>query len=115
MPSGYVATTTTSGEDEAPEQFADELGTESNNHNTKAGLMQSVRVRMLARHDSLFSVTSQYEDPSDNDLNAWQGAALLTADCMGTGLLALPEDIKVLGVRSSLLLYEFSSGYVNVG
>jgi amino acid permease len=26
-----------------------------------------------------------------------QGAALLTADCLGTGILALPRDIKVLG------------------
>lgn len=30
-------------------------------------------------------------------LNAWQGAALLTADCLGTGLLALPNDILELG------------------
>ena len=34
---------------------------------------------------------------STNDLNMWQGAALLTADCLGTGILALPEDIAVLG------------------
>ena len=32
-----------------------------------------------------------------NDLNVWQGAALLTADCLGTGILALPHDIQVLG------------------
>lgn len=59
--------------------------------------MSSVRDQMLSRHDSLFSVKSTYEDPSDNDLNVWQAATLLLADCMGTGLLALPEDIKVLG------------------
>jgi hypothetical protein len=27
----------------------------------------------------------------------WQGIALLTADCMGVGVLGLPNDIKVLG------------------
>ena len=60
-------------------------------------VLMSVRDRMLQRHDNVFSVDSDYEDPSSNDLNMWQGAALLTADCLGTGLLALPEDIQVLG------------------
>jgi len=31
------------------------------------------------------------------NLNVWQGAALITADNMGTGLLALPHDVAVLG------------------
>ena len=31
-------------------------------------------------------------------LNVWQGAALLTADCLGTGILALSKDVHVLGV-----------------
>ena len=61
------------------------------------GTGTSIRVKMLERHDSFFSVSSEYEDPSGNDLNLWQGAALLTADCMGTGLLALPEDVQVWG------------------
>jgi hypothetical protein len=39
----------------------------------------------LIRHDSEFSVTSKYNYKSSNDLNVWQGAALLTADCLGTG------------------------------
>ncbi|CAJ1939263.1 unnamed protein product [Cylindrotheca closterium] len=32
-----------------------------------------------------------------NGLNTWQGGILLTAECMGTGLLALPHNVKVLG------------------
>ena len=41
--------------------------------------------------------TSSYEYQSANDLNMLQAACLLTADCLGTGLLALPQDVKVLG------------------
>jgi Transmembrane amino acid transporter protein len=33
----------------------------------------------------------------DNKLVLWQGVALLTADCMGVGVLALPNDIHALG------------------
>lgn len=40
---------------------------------------------------------SSYVDPSSNDLTIWPGAALIVADCMGTGILALPNDLKVLG------------------
>ncbi len=29
---------------------------------------------------------SSYLDPSTNDLTTWPGAALLVADCMGTGM-----------------------------
>ena len=43
------------------------------------------------------SSTDSYEYVSPNDLNMLQAAALLTADCLGTGLLALPQDVKVLG------------------
>jgi Transmembrane amino acid transporter protein len=59
--------------------------------------MNSDRDQILFRHDSVFSVKSTYVDPSGNDLSVGQAATLLLADCMGTGLLALPEDIKVLG------------------
>jgi hypothetical protein len=52
---------------------------------------------VLFRHDSEFSVGSNYEYSSPNNLKVWQGAALLTADCLGTGILALPGDINVLG------------------
>jgi amino acid permease len=40
---------------------------------------------------------SQAPHPRTNDLNLYQGAALLTADCLGTGILALPADMVVLG------------------
>ena len=52
---------------------------------------------VLLRHDSEFSVSSTYQDSSPNDLSVVQGAILLTAECLGTGLLALPGDIHVLG------------------
>jgi hypothetical protein len=55
---------------------------------------------VLFRHDSEFSVGSNYEDnPPTNSKVWWQGAALLTADCLGTGtgILAPPGDIQVLG------------------
>lgn len=52
---------------------------------------------ILLRRDSEFSVGSEYDDGSPNNLNAWQGSALLTAECMGTGMLALPADVSVLG------------------
>ncbi|KAL7556517.1 hypothetical protein ACA910_000980 [Epithemia clementina (nom. ined.)] len=32
-----------------------------------------------------------------NKLGMWQGVTLLTADCLGVGILALPQDIHVLG------------------
>ena len=36
-------------------------------------------------------------------MSTWQGALLLTADCLGTGLLALPGDVRVsLGVTLGL-------------
>jgi hypothetical protein len=46
-----------------------------------------------------FSVNTEYSvgEADVPRLNVWQGAALLTADCLGTGLLALPADVKVLG------------------
>lgn len=60
--------------------------------------MQSLRhgLSFFQRHDSTFSVTDQYHYQSSNDLNVWNGAALLCADCLGTGLLALPHDITVV-------------------
>jgi hypothetical protein len=36
---------------------------------------------------------------SSSLLTVWQAALLLTADCLGTGLLALPQDIHVLGTH----------------
>lgn len=62
---------------------------------------------LFERRDSTFSVNSDYSDENGHDeqnstLNAWQGAALLTADCLGTGLLALPNNIYTLGVPLGL-------------
>ena len=53
----------------------------------------------LIHRDSEFSVSSEYDDDATdhNTLSFWQGATLLTADCMGTGLLALSDDVRNLG------------------
>ncbi len=51
-------------------------------------------------NDPTFSTTG---DPANNEnsqqqkLVLWQGIALLTADCMGVGILGLPNDMKLLG------------------
>lgn len=69
------------------------------------------RMMMMIRHDSEFSIDSNYDAPSSSSkeedekdgrectfrLNPWQGAVLLTAECLGTGLLALPGNISTLG------------------
>jgi hypothetical protein len=68
-----------------------------NNSTSNFSIRQSFG-RLLKRHDSMYSVASDYDYDSANDLNMWQGAALLTADCLGTGILALPQDIRVLGL-----------------
>lgn len=78
----------------------------------------------LVRRDSEFSVASEYcakkdvQEQSIVKLNAWQGATLLTADCLGTGLLALPDDIRVLGAVVGLgflilnLPINYYAGYI---
>lgn len=92
---GYEPSATT--DDGGPGTFVDDGIAEISIMPIADSVFESVRDRMLRRHDSVFSVDSNYKDPSDNDLSVWQGAALLTADCLGVGLLALPEDIRVLG------------------
>jgi amino acid permease len=55
---------------------------------------------VLIRHDSEFSIDSNYSQGNDDAshlLNVAQGAILLTAECLGTGLLALPGNIATLG------------------
>mmetsp|Transcript_16458 Transcript_16458/g.27063 ORF Transcript_16458/g.27063 Transcript_16458/m.27063 type:complete len:544 (-) Transcript_16458:447-2078(-) len=47
--------------------------------------------------------SASYEDPSSNDLTLVTGALLLTADCMGTGILALPADVQTLGQTFGLV------------
>ena len=63
---------------------------------------------VLLRHDSDFSVGTDYHDGSPNDLTVWQGATLLTAECLGTGLLALPGDIQVLGFWPGILFLQIN-------
>jgi hypothetical protein len=41
--------------------------------------------------------SSSYDYASANDLNVLQTVALLMADCLGTGLLVLPQDVLVIG------------------
>mmetsp|Transcript_13646 Transcript_13646/g.32430 ORF Transcript_13646/g.32430 Transcript_13646/m.32430 type:complete len:546 (+) Transcript_13646:182-1819(+) len=45
---------------------------------------------------------ASYSDHSPNDLTIVSGAALIMADCLGTGILALPADIHVLGLGVGL-------------
>ena len=45
---------------------------------------------------------ASYSDHSPNDLTIVSGAALIMADCLGTGILALPADIQVLGLGLGL-------------
>ena len=53
--------------------------------------------------DSSASSSVSYEDESSNDLTLVTGALLLTADCMGTGILALPADVQTLGQTFGLV------------
>ena len=45
---------------------------------------------------------ASYSDHSPHDLTIVSGAALIMADCLGTGILALPADIRVLGLGVGL-------------
>ena len=55
------------------------------------------------RNDPTLNSTTGDTDPANNEnsqqqkLVLWQGIALLTADCMGVGILGLPNDMKLLG------------------
>lgn len=46
---------------------------------------------------------SQPHDATSSLLGVYSAAALLTADILGTGLLALPQDVQVLGTLPGLL------------
>merc|ERR1719356_2289488 len=52
--------------------------------------------------DAAISSSSDPNDSSFNDLTTLTAALLLTADCMGTGILALPADLQTLGLRWGL-------------
>jgi amino acid permease len=69
----------------------------SPNRNTDIHARTSLTPREECSTDGRALVSSAYVDPSDNDLTTFQGAALIVADCMGTGILALPNNMKVLG------------------
>lgn len=53
---------------------------------------------VLMHRDSDFTIGSAYSDEDvHNDLSMWRGSLLITAEMMGTGLLALPFAIHTLG------------------
>mmetsp|Transcript_15247 Transcript_15247/g.28704 ORF Transcript_15247/g.28704 Transcript_15247/m.28704 type:complete len:539 (-) Transcript_15247:58-1674(-) len=68
----------------------------SSNNNSSATARTALTQRPSENCDDAGSVSS-YLDPSSNDLTVWPGAALIVADCMGTGILALPNNLKILG------------------
>lgn len=53
-------------------------------------------------NDNKDDASSVYQDESTNDLTVLTSALLLTADCMGTGILALPSDVQTLGMGVGL-------------
>ena len=46
--------------------------------------------------DAIIDINGNNDD-THQKLVMWQGIALLTADCMGVGILGLPNDMKLLG------------------
>eukprot|EP00551_Chaetoceros_affinis_P009359 CAMPEP_0203664834 /NCGR_PEP_ID=MMETSP0090-20130426/2171_1 /ASSEMBLY_ACC=CAM_ASM_001088 /TAXON_ID=426623 /ORGANISM="Chaetoceros affinis, Strain CCMP159" /LENGTH=545 /DNA_ID=CAMNT_0050528211 /DNA_START=27 /DNA_END=1661 /DNA_ORIENTATION=+ len=65
-------------------------------------------------NDSTTSSSSSYVDPSTNDLTTITGAALIVADCMGTGILALPNNINVTLGRNFGLFFLILNVLVNL-
>ncbi len=53
------------------------------------------------QQDSPVNFTPVNETPPPK-LVLWQGVALLTADCLGVGVLALPNDVRLLGYTMGL-------------
>lgn len=51
-----------------------------------------------SKDNSSLPTNSSYDDHSPNDLSIVSAAALIMADCLGTGILALPADVHVLGL-----------------
>ncbi|KAL3940804.1 MAG: hypothetical protein SGBAC_004720 [Bacillariaceae sp.] len=58
--------------------------------------------------------SNQEQHDNSTKLNLWQGVALLTADCLGVGVLALPYDAYKLGwsFGLSFLIINFPINYV---
>lgn len=59
------------------------------------------------------TTTTTTSDNTNHKLVVWQGVALLTADCLGVGVLALPNDVSVLGygLGLSFLILNFPINY----
>ena len=53
--------------------------------------------RTLSTEDHFGDRANAENHGSQQKLVLWQGIALLTADCMGVGILGLPNDMKLLG------------------
>ncbi|KAG7345355.1 transmembrane amino acid transporter [Nitzschia inconspicua] len=64
-------------------------------------------------HDVRTGVDDHSDVANEELLVVWQGIALLTADCMGVGVLGLPNDIKSLGYVAgfTFLLGNFPINY----
>jgi amino acid permease len=82
-----------SGEDESISSTTVELTEYTASHHPS-------QVSVDVEDDAASDTSSNHQEilsTHDTDLSMLQAATLLTADCLGTGLLALPQDIKVLG------------------
>eukprot|EP00804_Cyclotella_cryptica_P002749 CCRYP_009645-RC/>CCRYP_009645-RC protein AED:0.38 eAED:0.38 QI:39/1/1/1/1/1/2/365/572 len=66
--------------------------TQSNHESTTDELSSSIH-----SNEADSATSASYRDSSTNDLTILTSALLLTADCMGTGILALPADVQTLG------------------
>lgn len=56
-----------------------------------------IEIHPTVVNDNYLSATRNHSSRHTMSLSANQATALLLADCLGTGLLALPNDIRVLG------------------
>ena len=80
--------------------FPDSTSSQSNS-NREA--LESAAVVGVSNSSSSVGRNDNTDDQVDQDkLVLWQGIALLTADCMGVGILGLPNEIKVLGWAAGL-------------
>ena len=66
-----------------------------------------------ASSDAMEEETERTEDHHSSKLVLWQGVALLTADCLGVGVLALPHDVNLLGwgIGLGFLISNFPINY----
>jgi len=66
-----------------------------------------------ASSDAMEEEAERTEDHHSSKLVLWQGVALLTADCLGVGVLALPHDVNLLGwgIGLGFLISNFPINY----